>query len=352
MTAPFRRALITGISGQDGAWLAARLLAEGVRVSGTHRPGRVDGWRLDELGIAGHESLRLHALDLLDGDACRQQLAETGPDAIFHLAGQSSVAASLADPLGTIAANGMASLTLLEALRLELPTAHAVIATSAQMFGGSAITPCDEHTPPGPADPYGLSKLIAHRAVGIWRTSYDLAASSAILFNHESELRAETFVTRKISRAVARIALGREQSVQLGNLDARRDFGYAPDYVDALMRLARRATPGDFVLATGNVTSIREFATTAFASVDIALDWHGAGAGEVGIERNSKRVRVRVDPALLRMHDPGFLIGDAGKAQRELDFVPSVDVAGIARRMVFADIARERGQPPLQRCDV
>ncbi|MGA8278441.1 MAG: GDP-mannose 4,6-dehydratase [Rhodanobacteraceae bacterium] len=349
MTARFRHALITGISGQDGAWLAARLLAAGVRVSGTHRPARLDPWRLDELGIAGHQRLHLHALDLLDADACHRLLAETGTDAIFHLAGQSSVAESLDDPLGTIAANGLSSLNLLEAMRHETPTAHAVIASSAQMFATCTSTPCDESTPLVPDHPYGLSKLMAHRAVGSWRATFDLAASSAILFNHESELRGETFVTRKISRAVARIALGRAQSVRLGNLDAQRDFGYAPDYVDAMIRLVQRVEPGDFVLATGFATSIREFATCAFAAVDIALDWQGTGCDEVGIERGGNSVRVCADPALRRAHDRDLLIGDAGKARRELDLVASVDVAGIAQRMVLADVARERGEPPLQR---
>jgi len=341
-----RRALVTGIGGQDGALLAAHLLARGTEVIGTHRPGRAfDGWRLAEPGISGDARLRLAALDPADAAACAALVAEVRPDALFPLAGQSRVADSFRDPLGSLDANGVATVNLLEAVHAHAPGARFVLAASAEIFGAPERAPQDEPTPLAARSPYGLSKLLAHAAVGVWRASYGLHASSAILFNHESELRDEAFVTRKITRAVARIACGLESSLALGNLDARRDFGYAPDFVAAMAAMAARETPDDYVLATGHAASIREFATAAFAAAGIVLDWFGEGADEVGIEHGSDRVLIRIDPALLRPFDAPLLVGDAAKARRELGFAPSLDLAALARRMVEADLARERGTP-------
>ena len=340
-----RRALITGVSGQDGALLAKRLLDEGAHVVGTHRPGTSpDGsafWRFGELGLVRHPNLSLRALDPLDANACNAIVADAGPDAIFHFAGQSSVAASFRDPVGSIEANGIAAVRLLEAARAHAPEAHLVLASSAEIFGAPAHAPQDETTPLAATSPYGLSKLLAHEAVAAWRASYGARASSAILFNHESEYRDPSFVTRKLSLGVARIALGREDAIALGNLDARRDFGYAPDHVAAMAIMAARGGARDFVLATGAACSIREFATAAFASAGIALEWRGEGLDETGVDRDG-RVRVRVDRAFFRPNDAPLLVGDASRARRELDFSPSLDVAGIARRMVEADLARER----------
>ena len=343
MSFQLRRALVTGVGGQDGALLAAHLLGRGIAVTGTHRPGRAfDGWRLQGLGIATHAALQLVDLDPADAAACATLIAQLQPDAVFHLAGQSRVAESFRDPRGAVDANGTSTLNLLEALRAHAPQSHLVLASSAEIFGAPEQAPQDEATPLAARTPYGVSKLLAHAAVGAWRASYGLHASSAILFNHESEWRDEAFLTRKLSRAVARIALGREESIALGNLDARRDFGYAPDHVAAMAAMALREQADDYVLATGIGASVREFATAAFAAVDIALDWSGHGAGEIGIERGTNRVRVRVDAALLRPFDAPLLVGDAAKARRELGFAPSLDLAGLARRMVEADLARER----------
>lgn len=343
MSAVIQRALVTGISGQDGALLAARLLQGGAEVVGTHRPGRdADAWRLRELGIADHPRLRLAALDPVDAAACAAAIASLAPDALFHLAGQSRVAESFRDPRASLAANGASTVNLLEALRAQAPSARFVLAASAEIFGSPTAAPQDEATPLAARTPYGVSKLLAHAAVGAWRASYGLHASSAVLFNHESEWRDEAFVTRKISRAVARIALGRERELMLGNLDSRRDFCYAPDHVAAMVAMAGRDAPDDYVLATGVGSSIREFAGAAFAAAGIALDWFGEGAGEVGVEHGSDRVRVRVDAALFRPVDAPLLVGDASKARRELGFAPSLDLAALARRMVEADLARER----------
>ncbi len=343
MSASMSQVLITGITGQDGALLAAHLLESGVNVIGTHRPGQTpDLWRLRELGIDNHARLQLEDLDPTDAAACAECVKLSAPDALFHLAGQSRVADSFRDPHASMAANGMSTLNLLEAVRLHAPQAHFVLASSAEIFGEPLESPQNERTPLCARSPYGLSKMMAHGAVGCWRASFGLRASSAILFNHESALRDEAFVTRKLSRGVALIALGRETSIALGNLDARRDFGYAPDYVAAMAAMAIRESGDDYVLATGVASSIREFATAAFAAVGIELDWFGEGVDEVGIEHGSDRVRVHVDAAFFRPVDAPLLVGDASKARRELGFAPSLDLAGLAQRMVDADLARER----------
>ena len=288
MSRRYSRALITGINGQDGAWLAAHLLAEGITVIGTHRPTSPAGnWRLQELGFVNHPNLHLRALDSSNVAACRGLLNEIEPQAIFHLAGQSRVADSFRDPLGSIHANGISTLNLLEAMRRETPDAHFVLAASAEIFGNPEKAPQDEETPLYAASPYGLSKLLAHSAMRSWRSSFGLAASSAILFNHESELRDEAFVTRKISLGVARILLGREEELALGNLDARRDFGYAP-------------------------------------------------------EIKSGKVRIRVDTRLLRPVDAPLLVGNAAKARELLGFDPRIELGELTRRMVEADLQRER----------
>jgi GDPmannose 4,6-dehydratase len=345
MNAPYGRALITGISGQDGALLASQLLRAGIAVVGTHRPTtRSDFWRLRELGIADHAALALRALDPLDGSACRAVVADAAPDAVFHFAGQSSVAASFADPVGSIEANGVGAVQMLEAVRAERPTAHFVLASSAEIFGAPADAPQNESTPLAAISPYGLSKLLAHEAVASWRASFGLRASCAILFNHESEWRDPSFVTRKLSIGAARIALGRLESITLGNLDARRDFGYAPDHVAAMAAMAARGEGRDFVLATGQASSIRDYACAAFLAAGITLDWFGEGFDEVGVERGSDAVRIRIDPDLFRPSDAPLLVGDASRARLELGFAPSLDTAGLARRMVDADLARERGR--------
>lgn len=346
MSLPFRRVLITGVSGQDGALLASQLLGDGVIVVGTHRPGArasgADFWRLQELGIAEHPALTLRPVDLLDAAECRAAIEASAPDAIFHLAGQSSVAGSFRDPVGSIEINGLGTVHMLEAMRDKAPQAHFVLASSAEIFGAPEQAPQNESTPLAVTSPYGLSKLLAHGAVTSWRESFGLRASCAILFNHESEWRDPSFVTRKLSLGAARIALGRAESITLGNLDACRDFGYAPDYVAAMAAMAAREQGSDYVLATGAASSIRDFACTAFAAAGITLDWFGDGFEEAGVERGSDRVCIRIDRDLFRPSDAPLFVGDASRARRDLGFSPSLDAAGLARRMVEADLARER----------
>ncbi len=343
MSRRYSRALITGINGQDGAWLAAQLLNEGIEVFGTHRPSSPAGnWRLQELGFTNHANLHLRALDPGDVSACRDLLGDVEPQAIFHLAGQSRVADSFRDPIASIQANGIGTINLLEAMRRHSPDAHFVLASSAEIFGNAERAPQDEKTPVRASTPYAVSKLLAHSAMGSWRASFGLATSSAILFNHESELRDEAFVTRKISQGVARILLGKAQELALGNLDAKRDFGYAPEYMAALANMADRDSGDDYVLATGHAASIREFATAAFAAIDMPIEWQGRAATEVARERSSGRIRIRVDSKLLRPFDAPLLVGNAEKAREHLGFKPGVDLVELTRRMVDADLERER----------
>jgi GDPmannose 4,6-dehydratase len=254
---------------------------------------------------------------------------------VFHLAAQSRVAAALRDPYGSARSNAFATLQLLEAVRRTAPAAHFVFASSAELFG-NAPAPQDETTPFAPANPYAVAKQFAHAMTQSYRAVHGLAASCAILFNHESPLREADFVTRKISTAAVRLARGAGAPLTLGNLDAQRDFGYAPEYVAALTTMAQAAQGDDYVLATGVATSIRAFATLAFEAAGLRLAWHGGGAGEYAEDAAGRRV-IEVDPALFRPLDAALLVGDARKARARLGFAPATDVAGLARLMVAAE---------------
>lgn len=332
--------LVTGVTGQDGALLAALLLGRGRRVVGTHRPGRPpDRWRLDGLGIGTHPALELRAFDPVDAVASASLIDACRPATVFHLAGESSVVAALADPARVFVANARSTINLLEAVRRHAPDARFVLAASAEMFAPDVTGPLDETAPFAPATPYGASKLAAHAAVSAWRASFGLHAASAILFHHESEWRGDAFVTRTITHAAARIATGRADVLDLGNLDAARDFAYAPDVVAAMAAMAARTLPSDYVLATGRATRVRDFATAAFAALGMPLVWSGTGAAEVARDPGGV-VRVRVDPARFRPADAPVRVGNAARARLELGFAPTLDVAEIAARMAHADFAR------------
>ncbi len=337
--------LITGVSGQDGAYLAGRLLEDGARVVGTLRPHADPAslWRLHELGIAQNPRLCLKTLDLADPGACAALMHEVQPHAVFHLAGQTRVGESFVDPISSARINAIGTLHLLEAFRQQASKAHFVFASSAELFGEPQSSPQNERTPFRPRSPYAISKQFAHASAVCYRTAYQLRASCAILFNHESPLRDPNFVTRKITLGVARIAVGRAQEIVLGNLDAKRDFGFAPEYLAAMIAMAEQPEADDYVLASGTVTSVREFVRLAFAAASIELDWRGHGLDEVGVEQGSERIRVRVDPAFFRPLDAHALIGDAAKARSKLGFAPSTDARALARLMVEADLARVRG---------
>ena len=334
--------LITGVSGQDGAYLAAQLLAQGATVAGTRRPGARDEslWRLRELGIAAHPRLRLMTLDLEDAQSCRALLETLQPAAIFHLAAQSRVAESLRDPEASMRANGQGALNLLEAVRTAAPRARFVLASSAEIFGDAAHSPQTETTACAPLNPYAVAKHLAHAATQDYRARLGLHASCAILFNHESPLRDADFVSRKIAAGAVRLARDAAQApLALGNLSARRDFGYAPEYVSALAAMAAQAQPDDYVLATGIATSIREFAALAFAAAGIALTWSGDGIDEHALDARG-RAMVTVDAALFRALDSAQRVGDAAKARARLGFAPDTTVAQLARLMVAAEQRR------------
>ena len=337
-----RVVLITGISGQDGAYLAAQALQRGDSVVGTRRPGSGADtlWRLRELGIAGHPSVRLVELDISDADACVALLQAVQPRALFHLAGQSRVAASFADPAATVLANAGGTRHLLDAVREVSPHTRFVFASTAELFGNPQTSPLNEATPFVPRNPYAIAKQLAHAMTQDHRVSHGMHASCAILFNHESPLRDADFVTRKIAAAAARLSRSAGDALTLGNLEARRDFGYAPEYVVALLAMAEQAAPDDYVLATGVATSIREFGSLAFAAAGIELHWHGHGIDEHAVDRRDGRVLIAVHPDLFRPLDAAALVGDATKARARLGFAPLTDVRALARLMVDAELRR------------
>lgn len=304
------RALITGVTGQDGTYLAELLLASGAEVHGVALNGSVDG-------------VQLHELDLAE-PGIGQLVRQLKPDAVFNLAAVSSVYRSWQQPELTARVNGLAVAELLAAVQ-ELPDCRFVQASSAEIFGMPEQSPQDESTPIRPSSPYGAAKAYAHGLVGVYRTA-GMHASSCILYNHESPRRPETFVTRKITAAAARISLGQQERLSLGNLAARRDWGWAPDYADALLRASRAETPGDYIIATGVTHSVEDFVRLAFERAGIA-DW---------------RAVVDLDESLLRAGDAAEQRGDASLAREVLGWEPTLDFEGIVAAMVDADLELAR----------
>jgi len=316
-----RRVLVTGATGQDGSYLVDRLASERAEVHALVRPGDDAAAAL----IEQHPEIALHTGDLADPARLAAVVAATEPDEIYHLAGISSVAQSWQQPVATGTVTGLATAALLQSAwelsqRAGRPVAF-VQAASGEIFGNPAASPQDESTPIAPVNPYGAAKAYAHHLVGVYR-GRGLHACSAILYNHESPRRPDTFVTRKITRTVAAIARGDADQLVLGNLDARRDWGWAPDYVDAMMCAARHDRAGDYVIATGRGHTVWDFVAAAFAAAGIG-DWAG---------------HVRTDPALYRPVDATELVGDSGKARRELGWAPTVEFDEIVARMVRADL--------------
>ena len=315
-------ALITGITGQDGGYLAERLVGEGVAVHGMVHDG--DPHVADLL--ARVPSAVLHTGDLTDEQSLAQVVANSAPDEVYNFAGISSVAFSWERPVLTADVTAMGAARLLEQVWQHQErtgtTVRFVQASSAEIFGDALVSPQDESTPLQPTSPYGASKAFGHQLVAVYR-GRGLHAVSTILYNHESPRRPPTFVTRKITRAAARIAQGLESELVLGNLDARRDWGWAPDYVDAMVRAARHTTAGDYVVATGEARTVREFVAAAFERAKVT-DWED---------------RVRVDPAFFRPVDAALQVGDASKARRELGWAPTVTFEELVGRMVDTDLA-------------
>ena len=338
-----KTALITGITGQDGAYLAEHLLGLGYRVVGTfRRTSSVNFWRLAELGVEKHERLELVEHDLTDAGSSVRLLDEHEPQEVYNLAAQSFVAVSFKQPVTTAEITAIGALNMLEAIRVCNPKIRFYQASSSEMYGKVAATPQDEQTRFHPRSPYAIAKLFAHWATVNYREAYGIFGVSGILFNHESPLRGWEFVTRKITDAVARIQLGQLDTLELGNLDAVRDWGFAREYVEGMHLMMQHRVPDTFVLATGKNCSVRKFVEAAFGAGGMSLEWRGKGVEQQGIEPRSGKVRVKVNPQFFRPAEVETLLGDAAKAKAELGWAPKVPVETLARMMVEADLRRRR----------
>ncbi|WP_397602363.1 GDP-mannose 4,6-dehydratase [Sphingorhabdus sp.] len=338
-----KTAIITGVTGQDGAYLTALLLEAGYRVYGTfRRTSSVNFWRLEELGVLGHEHLELVEYDLTDLGSSIRMLDICKPDEIYNLAAQSFVGVSFDQPTTTAQITGMGALHLLEAIRIVNPAIRYYQASTSEMFGKVQEIPQRETTPFYPRSPYGVAKLFAHWTTVNYRESYGIFGSSGILFNHESPLRGKEFVTRKITDAVAKIALRKLDCLELGNMDAERDWGFAKDYVVGMHAMLQADIPGTYVLATNQKCSVRDFVNMSFAAADMSLEWTGAGVDEVGTDPVSGAVRVRVNPKFYRPAEVELLIGDASLAHQDLGWNAPTGVQDLCRLMVEADLRRTR----------
>lgn len=336
-----RVALITGITGQDGAYLTALLLGKGYRVVGAfRRTSTLNFWRLEQLGVLTHQNLVLVEHDLTDPGASIRLLDEHAPQEIYNLAVQSFVGVSFKQPISTSEITGLGAVHLLEAIRIVDHKIRYYQASTSEMFGKVQTTPQDEGTAFHPRSPYGASKLFAHWMTVNYRESYGIFGASGILFNPESPLRGKEFVTRKITDAVARIKLGKLEALDLGNLGAERDWGFAKEYVEGMYRMLQHDEPDTFVMATGRSATVREFVEAAFHAVDISLSWRGAGTEEQGIDFSGK-VRVRVNPAFFRPAEVDTLRGNAAKAKKLLGWEPRTSLQELCQMMVKADLRRQ-----------
>jgi GDPmannose 4,6-dehydratase len=336
-----RRAFVTGITGQDGAYLAELLLSKGYEVFGAYRrTSSVNFWRLDELGVNGHERLKLVEFDLTDPGACISLIQRVQPDEVYNLAAQSFVGVSFEQPTTTAQITGIGALHLLEAIRLINPKIRFYQASTSEMFGQVQAVPQSESTPFYPRSPYGVAKLFAHWMTVNYREAHGIFASSGILFNHESPLRGREFVTRKITDAFARIRAGQQSVLELGNMDAKRDWGYAREYVDGMWRMLQVDRSDTYVLATNRTETVRDFVQMAAKAAGFELVFEGEAQNEVGIDRSNRRTLVRVNPAFYRPAEVELLIGDPAKAERELGWKAQTTLEQLCAKMVAEDIRR------------
>ena len=336
-----KKAVITGITGQDGAYLAQLLLDKGYQVIGAYRrTSSVNFWRIEELGIASHPALLLVEHDLTDLANCIRLLQSAEPDEIYNLAAQSFVGVSFEQPITTGEITGLGVVNMLEAVRIVNPRIRFYQASTSEMFGKVQEVPQTESTPFYPRSPYGVAKLYAHWMVVNYRESYDIFATSGILFNHESPLRGREFVTRKITDSVARIKLGQLDVLELGNLDARRDWGFARDYVQGMHLMLQAGQADTFVLATNRTLAVRDFVDLSFQAVDIELEWSGSGEDEIAVNAASGEKLVAVNAKYYRPAEVELLIGDAQKAQRVLGWKPETTLETLCNMMVSADLKR------------
>lgn len=336
-----KNVVITGISGQDGAYLAELLLSKGYRVFGTYRrTSSVNFWRIEELGIADHPNLELIEYDLTDLSSSIRLLETTGATEVYNLAAQSFVGVSFDQPVTTAEITGIGALNLLEAIRMVNPKIRFYQASTSEMFGKVQAIPQTEDTPFWPRSPYGVAKLYAHWITVNYRESYDIFGSSGILFNHESPLRGREFVTRKITDSVAKIRLGHLDCLELGNIDAKRDWGFARDYVEGMWRMLQADEPDTFVLATNRTEKVRDFVKLAFKAADINVEFAGYAEDETAIDTATGKVVMRINPRFYRPAEVDLLVGDPAKAKAKLGWAPTTGLEDLCRLMVDADLRR------------
>ncbi|QOY23074.1 GDP-mannose 4,6-dehydratase [Xanthomonas citri] len=338
-------AIITGITGQDGAYLTELLLGKGYKVYGTYRrTSSVNFWRLEEVGVAKHPNLELVEYDLTDLGTTIAMVQKIQPDEIYNLAAQSFVGVSFDQPTTTAQITGIGALHLLEAIRLVNPKIRFYQASTSEMFGKVQAVPQKEDTPFWPRSPYGVAKLYAHWITVNYRESYDSFGSSGILFNHESPLRGREFVTRKITDSVAKIKLGQLDVLQLGNLDAKRDWGFAKEYVEGMWRMLQADEADTFVLATNRTETVRDFVRMAFKGAGIDVEFRGKDLDETAVDTATGKLVLQINPKFHRPAEVDLLIGDPEKAERVLGWKPQTTLEQLCQMMVEADLKRnERG---------
>ena len=335
--------LITGITGQDGAYLAQLLLDKGYTIYGTYRrTSSVNFWRIQELGIQNHPNLHLVEYDLTDVGSSIALVQKVQPSEIYNLAAQSFVSVSFDQPSTTAQISGIGCLNLLEAIRLVNTEIRFYQASTSEMFGKVQAIPQIESTPFYPRSPYGVAKLYAHWMTVNYRESYNIFGSNGILFNHESPLRGREFVTRKITDGVAKIKLGQLDCLELGNLDAKRDWGFAKEYVEGMWRMLQADEPDTFVLATNRTETVRDFVRMAFKGAGIAIDFRGSQKNETAVDTSTGKTVVRINPKFYRPAEVDLLIGDPSKAKAKLGWAPETTLEQLCQMMVEADLRRNQ----------
>lgn len=336
-------ALVTGATGQDGAYLSRYLVDLGYKVFGAYRrAASTNLWRLGELKLLNEANFSLIELDITDPVSCINAIKVAKPSEIYNLAAQSFVGASFKEPLHTSYASGIAVLNLLEAIRLSDKSIKFYQAGTSEMFGKVQAIPQNESTPFYPRSPYGVAKLYGHFMSINYRESYDIFAACGILFNHESPLRGLEFVTRKITNSAAKIALGKLDCLELGNLEAKRDWGFAKDYVEGMHAMLQAPKADTFVLASGITTTVRDFVKMSFEALDIALVFEGEGVNEVARDKKTGKVVVKVNPEFFRPAEVDLLIGDASKAKEQLNWSAKTNLNELCAMMVKADLERAK----------
>jgi len=336
-----KTAIITGITGKDAAYLAELLLDKGYTVYGTYRrTSSVNFWRIVEVGVKDNPNLHLVEYDLTDLSSSIRLLESTKATEVYNLAAQSFVGVSFDQPITTAEITGMGPVNLLEAIRIVNPAIRFYQASTSEMFGKVQAIPQIETTPFYPRSPYGVAKLYAHWMTINYRESYDIFACSGILFNHESPLRGQEFVTRKITDSVAKIKLGKLNILELGNMDAKRDWGFAKDYIEGMYLMLQADKPDTYVLATNRTVTVRDFVVMSFKAAGINIVFEGEGESEVARDQSTNKVVVRVNPKFYRPAEVELLIGDPEKAKKELGWEPTTTLEELCHMMVEADLRR------------